>query len=150
MTTISFTVSGDPKGQPRPRAFAMRMGNGKYSARVFDSGTAEAWKQQIAVAAAPVRPLTVLAGPVSLRIGFVFRRPKSHFRSNGELKPSAPKRFTSKPDADNLAKAVMDALTQLGGIWNDDAQVVSLKVWKDYGAQPGAVVEIAEVIEDFP
>ncbi|NCA12937.1 MAG: RusA family crossover junction endodeoxyribonuclease, partial [Proteobacteria bacterium] len=40
---------------------------------------------------------------------------------------------TAKPDADNCAKAVMDALTQLGAFWRDDAQVVELRVWKDYG-----------------
>jgi Holliday junction resolvase RusA-like endonuclease len=143
--TISFSVAGDPKGQPRPRAFAMRGVGGKYSARVFDPGTAEAWKQQIAVAAMPMRPPAPFTGPVALKIAFVFRRPKSHFRSNGELKPDAPRYSTAKPDADNCAKAVMDALTQLGAFWRDDAQVVELRVWKDYGKTGGALVEISEI-----
>ena len=40
----------------------------------------------------------------------------------------------------------MDALTQLGGIWQDDDQVVRLKVTKAYGEKPGAIVEIAEIL----
>lgn len=141
---VSFTVSGDPKGQPRPRAFARRIGD-KYVARVFDAGTAEAWKTQVALAATPARPAEPFAGAVAMTISFVFRRPKSHYRTNGELKPTAPREFVSKPDADNLAKAVMDALTQLGGFWRDDSQITELRVWKSYGREPGAIVSIAEV-----
>lgn len=143
--SVSFTVAGEPKGQPRPRAFARRMGD-KWVARVFDAGTAEAWKQQVAVAATPFRPASAIEGAVCLKVGFVFRRPKSHFRANGQLKPNAPHDFLSKPDADNLAKAVMDSLTQLGGFWRDDAQVAQLWVWKRYGREPGAMVEIREVL----
>jgi Holliday junction resolvase RusA-like endonuclease len=36
--------------------------------------------------------------------------------------------FTVKPDADNIAKAVLDALN--GFAWEDDAQVTALKVYK--------------------
>lgn len=36
--------------------------------------------------------------------------------------------FTSKPDADNIAKLVLDALN--GRAWHDDAQVVNLTVGK--------------------
>jgi len=46
MSQIHFFVSGDPKAQPRIRAFAI---NGH--ARVYDPGTAEGWKSLIAVAA---------------------------------------------------------------------------------------------------
>lgn len=144
---ISFHVQGDPKGQPRPRAFARRMGD-KFVARVFDSGTAEEWKGQVAVAAKPHTPVAPILGPVQMRAGFVFRRPKSHFRANGELKPNAPTQYTSKPDIDNLLKAVMDALTQLGGFWHDDQQVAFVTSWKNYGANAGAVIEIKPV--DLP
>jgi Holliday junction resolvase RusA-like endonuclease len=146
----SFTVSGDPKGQPRPRAFAMRMPDGKYSARVFDSGTAEGWKAQVVLAAKPHAPARPLAGPVQVRIAFVFRRPNSHFRSSNpakELRGDAPTYHTSKPDSDNLAKAVLDALTQLGTFWRDDSQVCSLFAGKTYGPNPGAVVEIISLAE---
>ena len=143
--TISFTVSGVPKGQPRPRAFAFR---GK--ARVFDPGTAEEWKSRIAEAARPHLPGEPLAGPVALKVVFTFPRPKKHYRSAG-LRSNAPTWFCSKPDADNAAKAVMDALTVLG-LWRDDAQVVSLTVRKTFGstAEAGARMTLATLQDLAP
>jgi Holliday junction resolvase RusA-like endonuclease len=137
---LYLTVIGLPKGQPRPRAFAF---HGK--ARVFDPGTAEGWKNQIAIAFKETAPadFTPFMGPVRLNIIFMFPRPKSHFCKAG-LKPNAPALFTSKPDADNAAKAVMDALTTLG-TWKDDAQVCNLHVTKQYASgQPGATIGISE------
>lgn len=121
---ISFFVPGEPKGQPRPRAFAF---HGK--ARVFDPGTAEHWKSQIALAAKQ-KLKTPFAGPVRLDLTFYFPRPKKHYKRD-VLRPDAPGYQTTKPDADNLAKAVMDALTTLGA-WKDDTQVAELIVRKFY------------------
>jgi Holliday junction resolvase RusA-like endonuclease len=136
---IEFFVPGIPKGQPRPRAFAF---HGR--ARVYDPGTAEAWKSEIAVAARPHIPAEPWQGPLYVNLTFHMPRPKSHFNKAG-MKPGAPLYFTSKPDADNLAKAVMDALTTLR-FWGDDAQVVKLHVQKYYvGDAVGADVVIKEV-----
>src|SRR4029077_12784124 len=46
-----FVVIGDPKGQPRPRAFAKKIGINTYVARVYDAASAEAWKSAIALSA---------------------------------------------------------------------------------------------------
>lgn len=125
---IEFTVYGDPKGQPRPKAFA-RGGR----AAVYDPGTAEGWKSLIAVACRKYidNDTAPLGGPLQLDIDYYFKRPKAHFRSNGDIKDAAPFWFTKKPDRDNLDKAVMDALTQLG-IWEDDKQVVAGASTKQY------------------
>ena len=126
-------VSGTPKGQPRPRAFSR---GGK--ARVFDPGTAEGWKSSIAVAfRLLLEQHPPIVGPVRLELDCHFDRPKSHRRASFDLKPTAPWYHTSKPDADNVAKAVLDALTTLG-IWHDDAQVAELLVVKQYAGQPGS------------
>jgi Holliday junction resolvase RusA-like endonuclease len=109
-------------------------------ARVYDPGTAEGWKGQIADAAKEHIPETPVDLPVCLSIDFLMPRPKRHFNSKG-LKPDAPDSFTQKPDADNLAKAVMDALTVLG-MWKDDAQVFSLKITKRFSVKTGAQVTI--------
>lgn len=84
--TISFSVQGVPKGQPRPRAFAF-----KGKARVFDPGTAEGWKSAIAEAARPHLPREPLAGPVALEVAFSFPRPKKHFLKAG-LRPGERRR----------------------------------------------------------
>lgn len=131
--TIHFTVMGAPKGQPRPRAFARKMGD-KFVARVYEAGTAEAWKGQIAVAARPHIPKEPLTGPLRFRLHLFFPRPKKHFLKNG-LRADAPIYHTSKPDFDNCAKAVCDALTTLR-FYEDDAQICGSHVIKFY-EQPG-------------
>jgi Holliday junction resolvase RusA-like endonuclease len=137
--TIEFFASGEPKGQPRPRAFAF---NGK--ARIYDCGSAEGWKSQIAEAVRPHLPPTPLTSPLQMNIRFFFPRPKSHYRTGknaGILKDTAPIAFTSKPDIDNLQKAVMDAL-MIVGLIKDDSQVVEIAAGKSYAEKPGAKVEI--------
>lgn len=129
-SVISFEVQGDPKGQPRPRAFARKFANGAVMARVYDPGTAEGWKAQIALAAKEHVPFPPLTGPVRLDIEFRFKRPKSHFLKTG-LRSDAPFFHIGKPDRDNLEKAVMDALTTLG-MWKDDGQVCVGEVKKIY------------------
>ena len=135
-------VVGDPKGQPRPRAFAR---NGK--ARVYDPGTAEHWKSQIARRFEWRGPglREYELGALAVVLQFRFARPKSHLRKDGTLKPDAILvQHVSKPDADNLAKAVLDALTTVG-VWRDDAQVAELVIVKRYanpGDQPGCQITI--------
>ena len=138
MPMISFFVPGIPKGQPRPRAFAF---HGK--ARVFDPGTAEGWKSQVALAANPHLPKAPMDGPIEANLIFFFPRPKAHFKGKAQtLREDAPAWHKAKPDADNLAKAVLDALTTLG-IWEDDAAVCCLRVVKLYRSHsPGCDIEI--------
>jgi len=125
---VDVFAHGEPKGQPRPRAFAR---NGK--ARVYDPGTAEAWKSQVALAVGPREPVS---GPVQVELTFAMPRPKAHLTTHGVIKPKAPRYHTSKSDLDNLAKGTLDALTTMR-VWYDDAQVAKLYCAKMY-AQGGA------------
>ena len=145
----TFRANGMPKGQPRPRAFS-RGGR----AAVYDPGTAEGWKSCVAVAAKELEG-RCLHVPLSVTLTFYLPRPKSHFRTNGQLKPSVPVfMHANKPDADNLAKAVLDALTTLR-VWLDDDQVCELtvrKYWEsDHNGQqthpPGCMIRISEMQE---
>ena len=68
------------------------------------------------------RPCAPAGAPVSVRILTMRPMPKSR-----------PKRITSepdvyKPDCDNIAKLVLDALN--GVAWSDDTQVTVLNVFK--------------------
>jgi len=122
-TSKNMRVIGTPKAQPRPRATSR---GGKF-ARVYNPSTATAWKRLI-VAASKADRLgnQPFEGSVNLRLTFLLQRPK-------KPKHSLP---TGKPDVDNLAKAVMDALSTAGW-WNDDAQVTMLVVIKQYTAGTG-------------
>ena len=136
-TRIIIEVDGKPKPQPRPRAFAR---GGKV--RVYDPATAEGFKAAIALAALPHRPAKPLAGPLRVTIAFYMPRPQ---RLNRKRDPDEQIPHTAKPDCDNLAKAVLDALTDIG-LWVDDSQVYSLNITKQYhakGERPGALIHIS-------
>ena len=135
--TIAFRAYGDPKGQPRPRAFAR---GGKAS--VYDPGTAEGWKSQIAAAAQPHLPDVPFDGPVAIKARFLFKRPKRLMRKRD---PQDRIAHTGKPDLDNCVKALLDCLTTIG-MWRDDSQVWLTHSVKWYVAlpdeRPGAEIEI--------
>jgi len=148
MNTLTFQVTGEPKGQPRPRAFARKMG-AIHVARFYDSDVADEWKRAVFVVvldAANLGKWEMTTGPIIVQLRFAMPRPKSHHGANG-LKPSAPKFHVGKPDVDNLAKLILDQITRSGRIWRDDSQVVSLdveKVWSA-GDEHGCSVAISTV-----
>lgn len=60
-------------------------------------------------------------------------------------KPKTSKLTHPKPDIDNYAKTVMDAITKAGNLWHDDTQVVRLvaeKQWAPTGGHVGYSVSI--------
>lgn len=135
MATI--TVCGIPKAQPRPRL-------GKYGA--YNPQTAKAWKAKVALAAIPYRPKHPIAGAVGLRVVFDMPRPKRLMR---RADPAGPVPHVAKPDVDNLLKAIMDCMTEIG-MWIDDTQVIDCTIVKQYhakGGHPGAVITIGKLLE---
>jgi Holliday junction resolvase RusA-like endonuclease len=148
MSTLTFQVTGEPKGQPRPRAFARKMGS-VHVARFYDSDTADGWKRAVylGIVQAAIRSGWQLTQrPVAVELRFAMPRPKSHFGAKG-LKPSAPQFHAGKPDCDNLAKLVMDQVTRTDRIWRDDSQVVSLRCDKFWAIanEQGVSVSISSV-----
>jgi len=143
---IRFTVDGKPKGQPRVRAY-----NPKHSkhAKVYDPGTANDWKSLVALAAKKVAPKKPITGPVFVDMLFSMPRPGNHHVSCDKSRPvkkTAPHYHVSKPDVDNLAKAVLDVLSDIG-YWTDDQLVSVLKVAKiytqsEYQEKPGVSVQV--------
>lgn len=126
MTSTIFFVPGEPKPQPRARA-TVRGGH----ARMYNPSTADAWKTAVRVAASEAGLMgEALDCPIKLELQFQFQRPTSHSTKAG-IKPSSPQYHTQRPDLDNLAKAVMDALTDVG-VWEDDDQVFDLRVTKGW------------------
>jgi len=142
---LNRTIYGIPKAQPRARAFAF-----KGKARMYDPGTAEAWKGDVAAQTKELHGRN-LQGCIHVQMYFFMARPKSHYRSNGvDLKPSSPRLYyAKKPDADNLAKAVLDALTALN-VWGDDDQVVILGVTKTWSGdqRSGCILTINTIDEN--
>lgn len=137
MKSYTFFAEGEPKAQPRPRACIRGRRAG-----VYDPGTADKWKQCVKKAAKPyIDAQGKLVGPVIVRLSFFMPRPMAHWcirggnRSN-ELSTKAPQHHTSKPDCDNLGKAVLDALTDCG-LWEDDKFIFAIQIDKIYSNNQG-------------
>ena len=122
-------ISFDVRGIPVPQGALVRSPSGGLYHR--GHGRLEDWRHAIATEARLAmgdRPL--LSGAVTCELLFLLPRPKSHFRSNGDLRPDAPTWCTSRPDGDKLERAAWDALT--GVVWTDDAVVASWGGGKRY------------------
>lgn len=125
---IAFQVPGEPVPQPRPKVstrggFARAYVPAKHPVHVYRR------EVQLAAVAAGAKPH---AEPVEVVINAVFSRPKSHKKGS-----------TTQPrqDVDNVAKAVLDALT--GVAWDDDRQVRRLVIEKSYGQEARTAVRIS-------
>jgi len=77
----------------------------------------------------------------------VFAVPQSWARKPRKAALAGVIRPTVKPDWDNIAKSVSDAIN--GVVFLDDKQVVSARVEKWYGPQPELEV-VVETIENMP
>ena len=130
---LTFSVDGNPVPQPRPRVTAR---GGFAHAYVPAKHPVHAYRLAVAAAARAAGAGTH-GDPVTVELGLVWARPKSHLRKAG-VKPDAP--ALPRIDIDNAAKAVLDALN--GVAWEDDAQVRRLVVEKSYGPQGRTVVTI--------
>jgi len=139
-TYLTFRADGHPKGQPRGRA--CRRG---AHAGIYDPGTADEWKAIVVAAGRPHRPAAPIEGPLCVGLSFWLPRPKGRCR---RADPQGAIPCTTKPDVDNLAKAVLDAMTQ-DGWWHDDAQVCDLSVikrWHAIGERAGLSVAVISVV----
>jgi Holliday junction resolvase RusA-like endonuclease len=125
----AFTIYGNPKALKRHRT--------TKSGHTYDPSKDD--KENLIAQAVKHRPEKPLEGSLSVRLMFVFPRPKSHYNKAG-IKPDAPYSKISKPDLTNLAKLVEDALN--GIFWKDDAQITSLVMSKMYGEIPQTYIEV--------
>jgi Holliday junction resolvase RusA-like endonuclease len=133
MMPLSFSVPGSPIPQPRPRVstrggFARAYVPAKHPVHRYRASVAEAAK---AAGAA------VSEDAVAVELTFLFERPASHKTKKG-IKRDAP--TLPREDVDNLAKAVLDALTCVA--WHDDRQVARLTVVKAYAQESATLVQI--------
>ena len=130
---ISFVVCGDPVAQPRHK---VTIRGKKPIAYIPDDhpiyGYKEAVRLSARIAMAGKPPV---AGTVLVTILFRFARPKSHTKA-----ARADDNHRQKPDLDNLAKAVLDALN--GVCWLDDSQVCQIRASKAWQTEGQTIIII--------
>jgi Holliday junction resolvase RusA-like endonuclease len=117
---IHLVMIGKPSGKGRPRFV-------KATGRTYtDEQTMSAEQRVVTEWMMAGQPR--IDGPVHVQIVLEVARPKSHYRANGSLSAAGRRALVPvrKPDLDNAAKLVMDALN--GRAYRDDVEVVSLSV----------------------
>jgi Holliday junction resolvase RusA-like endonuclease len=131
--SLTFSVPGEPVPQPRPRVSTR---GGFARAYVPARHPVHAYRQSLAASARDAG-LSQTGEPLNVVIDAVFERPKSHLRKSG-VRADAPR--LPRPDVDNIAKAVLDALQSVMG---DDTLVARLVVEKSYGQEARTTVRIS-------
>jgi len=134
-----FHIPGDPVAKGRPRS-SVRGGRVHTYTPARTANWEQAARLEVRAAWGNLPPC---ADPVEVHIVAVFKRPKA-MQWKTRPTPMVPK--PNGPDADNVAKAVLDAM-QGAEVIADDRQVVRLVVekWTAAGDQmPGVSVTLIE------
>jgi Holliday junction resolvase RusA-like endonuclease len=131
MKPITFSVLGDPVPQPRVRVSTR---GGFARAYVPSKHPVHAYRDAL-LREALACGLTPISEPIEVIVDAVFKRPKSHLTKRG-VKSSAPQ--LPRPDCDNIAKAVLDALKDVF----DDTLVRRLIVEKSWGDEARTTVRV--------
>lgn len=124
---ITFRVYGEPA----PKGSKRHVGHGRM---IESSKKLPAWMQAIKQEASKNRPSAPIDGPVDVSMDFYLPRPK---RPRYDV-PAV------KPDADKLARSILDGL-EAAGILKNDSRVTHLQATKHYATQatpPGADITI--------
>lgn len=137
---IQFTVLGEPVGKSRPKFSTF---NGHAIAYTpaktvnYETLVKLSYQQQCG---SQKYDKDI---PLSAFISAYFPIPKSTSKKKHQQMQDGTIRHTKKCDADNLAKAVLDALN--GIAFYDDAQVCELIVQKWYSDNPRVEISIKEL-----
>lgn len=137
---VTIVIPGEPQGKGRPRF------NGRSG--VYTPAKTAAYEQMIGILAkSSMRGKTILTGPLHVDLRAVMQIPKSWSKAKknaaiiGEIRP------TSKPDIDNIIKAVADGMNQI--VYADDGAIASVSASKVYGLNPFVAVTVKPVSAAF-
>lgn len=127
---LMFTVRGEPCGQPRPRFIGGR------AVSTLRGSKAALWRDAVKLACKSVAHYGQLLAATSLDVEmtFLFRRSDKPGQGSGEP-------HTKKPDADNLAKLVLDVMVDECLI-EDDKHVAKMTVHKLWAPGQGVSVKV--------
>lgn len=141
---IEFIVEGKPVPQPRPRVFRTETGKSKavnssrsvtYKRLVKLTAKSEMNKRRMIIIPDPI--------PVAVHLNFVYSIPTSYAKKKRQSAQDGTLRYVKRPDLDNLAKAILDALN--GTIYQDDSQVVELSINKEYGNTDHVSIKVKDL-----
>lgn len=135
----SFVLSGVPTAKGRPRLTT----RGGF-ARAYTPDKTRRFEALVADAArAAIGPIDAYAGPVELEAHFALPIPKSWPKRDKLAAAAGTLMPAGKPDLDNYLKAIADGMNAI--VYRDDSQIVSVRMTKRYGEEPGVAVTVREI-----
>ena len=132
---MTLTIEGEAVPQGRPRF--------TRNGHAYDPERSREYKEKVALAASlAMRGEQVFPRETPLRcIITVWKQmPKRFNQRQRALAKAEILRPTVKPDIDNMAKAITDAMN--GIVYADDSQIVELVCGKYYDDKPGVIVTV--------
>lgn len=137
MMMCDFEIEGKPVGKGRPRF--KRMGN---FVQTYTPEKTSEYEKLVRIRFQNAGGI-ITEKPVRVEIAAFFAPPKSA-RKRDKAEMLANRILpVKKPDCDNVAKIILDALNKIA--YKDDAQVVELFVKKRYAAEAKVFVHIEEI-----
>lgn len=137
---LLFQVAGQPQGKARPRYTKKGRAYTPQKTKSYEAEIKEA-----ALTAAMIQGWTKNDMPIRIHIGAYFVIPQSWSKRKQQEAAQGDVYPTVKPDADNIAKIVCDALNAIA--YHDDKQIVDCRVSKRYAHdnQPCITVDVEAV-----
>lgn len=135
---MKFVVYGEPVAKGRPR-FSSRGG----FVRSYTPEKTLNYENLVKISFDMCKDKEKIEGELQVIINAFFPIPKSTSKKKQQMMLDGSVHPTKKPDTDNIAKTILDALN--GRAFDDDKQVVVLHVEKHYSNEPRVEVEITEV-----
>jgi len=129
---IHFVIPGEPKAKARPRVTTKGITYTPKSTVEYENWVKQCYLVKYGQ--------TMLEGEVKATIKAYFGIPKSISQKRKKLMIDGKVRPTKKPDADNIAKSVLDSLN--GIAYKDDSAVVALQVDKYFDENPRVEVTL--------
>ena len=144
---ITFFVPGEPVGKGRPRVFVNKRTGRAHGVTPGKTRTYEGIVRTMAMEAMKGNP--PWESGVNLELKFLFAIPQSWPDWKIRLAKLGAVLPTTNPDWDNASKAVVDACN--GVVWRDDAQIVRVRVAKEYtSGTPGVHVSTIQDCNNLP
>jgi Holliday junction resolvase RusA-like endonuclease len=133
-----FTIPGEPVAKGRPRVTSRGITYTPAKTKNYETLVKELYWSAY-------QGQEMLSGPLQIKVEAYLKIPKSASKTKKKRMIQGFERPTKKPDFDNLAKSVTDALN--GIAYDDDAAIVSARVEKYWGEFPRVEVELRELGE---
>ncbi len=141
---FSLTIGGAPIPKGRPKFTA----HGGFAKAYTPKSTSD-YEKQVSKCVSEAMALQSVREPfrgaLRVRIAAFFPIPNSASKRDREAMEQGITPMLGRKDVDNIAKALLDAMN--GIAYNDDGQVVDLRITKAYSVLARVEISVTEILE---